>query len=564
MDKLDLLLEAEKRGILPPEKQELLNEARKRGLVGGGQDSGEDQSWLDRWHNWKMENVVGQGDVDAPGEKLGQYVRGAGAAVARGMADVPALPANLAQLGVAGYEALTGREAALGDKLDSLPDTRDMLAAVPVIGPESQYKAPGTAGEYISTAGEFAGGAGAAAGPGTMLRYGAVPGVASEAAGQATEGTAVEPYARAAAGIGTALAMTRAPKTYTRGADADDLAAANRLSKRGVRPTAGQVKDNPTVMNVEGTAAPTAAQKDQFTRAALRTAGSNAKRATAPVLQRTQNTITRGMNEILDMDVPITSNIGRKAYGVASEYFETTPGKNLPVSLRRVADKLMDFATSPGEVNRVIPAKTLRNWRSTLGRYTTSNDENVRDAAHALREVIDDATEETLKQLGRGDDIAKLAELRKQYRNFLAIADASLRGGREGARGILTPERLQSATSRIFGRQNASTGGGTELTELARDGVAMIGSAPTVSAGGFRNPLTPEVLGVGGGGLGYYLGSQIGGVPGGIAGAVAGATAPKVVERLARSGAVQSAQVGPRNFLAPAASVAPGVLSRND
>ena len=32
-NKLNLLLEAERRGILPPEKLELLAEARKRGLV---------------------------------------------------------------------------------------------------------------------------------------------------------------------------------------------------------------------------------------------------------------------------------------------------------------------------------------------------------------------------------------------------------------------------------------------------------------------------------------------------------------------------------------------------
>lgn len=36
-DKIALLLEAERRGILPPEKVALLAEARKRGLVPGGQ-----------------------------------------------------------------------------------------------------------------------------------------------------------------------------------------------------------------------------------------------------------------------------------------------------------------------------------------------------------------------------------------------------------------------------------------------------------------------------------------------------------------------------------------------
>jgi hypothetical protein len=169
------------------------------------------QSWSDVLY----ENIIGSGEADTPGEKLGQYIRGAGAAVARGIADVPAVPANLLQLAASGYEKLTGAEepSAVSRALEALPDTREMLAAVPVIGPESQYVAPGTAGEYISTIGEFAGGAGASAGPKAMIKYGALPGAASEAAGQATEGTAAEPYARMAGAFFAPMAVSTANKT---------------------------------------------------------------------------------------------------------------------------------------------------------------------------------------------------------------------------------------------------------------------------------------------------------------------------------------------------------------
>lgn len=183
------------------------------------------------------ENIIGSGEVDTPGERLGQLIRGAGAATARGIADVPALPANLLQLAASGYEKLTGAEepSAVSRALEALPDTREMLAAVPVIGPESQYVAPGTAGEYISTIGEFAGGAGATARLGKIaasklsgggkavkdigataediFKYGAVPGAASEAAGQATEGTAAEPYARMAGAFFAPMAVSTANKT---------------------------------------------------------------------------------------------------------------------------------------------------------------------------------------------------------------------------------------------------------------------------------------------------------------------------------------------------------------
>ena len=52
--------------------------------------------------NMLYENLIGSGEVDTPGERLGQMIRGAGAAVARGMADLPALPVNLAQLATMG------------------------------------------------------------------------------------------------------------------------------------------------------------------------------------------------------------------------------------------------------------------------------------------------------------------------------------------------------------------------------------------------------------------------------------------------------------------------------
>jgi len=113
------------------------------------------------------ENIIGRGEVDTPGERLGEIIRGAGAATARGIADVPALPVNFAQLGAMGVEKALGMESpsAVSRGLAALPDTREMMASVPYIGPETEYVAPGTSGEYIATAGEFAGGAGLTAGP---------------------------------------------------------------------------------------------------------------------------------------------------------------------------------------------------------------------------------------------------------------------------------------------------------------------------------------------------------------------------------------------------------------
>lgn len=69
------------------------------------------------------------------------------------------------------------------------------------------YEPKSTVGEFAQTVGEFA--PGAIAGPGGVLRKAAmtaIPGVLSEGAGQATKGTAVEPVARAAAGLAGGVA----------------------------------------------------------------------------------------------------------------------------------------------------------------------------------------------------------------------------------------------------------------------------------------------------------------------------------------------------------------------
>jgi len=511
------------------------------------------------------ENVIGRGEVDTPGERLGEFIRGAGAATARGIADVPALPANLLQLATAGVERATGMEqpSAVSRGLAALPDTREMLSSIPVIGPESEYVAPGTAGEYISTVGEFAGGAGAAAGPRAMLRYGAAPGVASETAGQLTEGREfrgvdVEPYARAAAGIGASIAAAPRSATYTRGGSQDELEMANRLGRAGVRPTAGQVSNSERLMRLEGTAGPTGQQLEDLTAAALRTAGNTtAKRATPKVLRETQSNITQGMNNILrGVDVPITAQLGQRVADVAQDYFLGTAGRELPVSLRKIGDELFDVATSPGGAS-TIPAARLRQWRSIAGAYTTSKNDLAREAAHAFRNLIDDASESTLTALGRADDIRQLATYRNQYRNFLTLADASTKGGREAARGIFTPERLSSASTRVVGKQNRATGRGTDLTELSNDALAMIGSASAVAPGAFRN----VALTGGGAGAGGFAGFGIGGLPGMALGAGIGAGAPVAMQSLARSSPVQNLLSNPSAIM-QSTPVLPGLLSQ--
>ena len=507
------------------------------------------------------ENVIGSGAVDTPGERLGQAIgetaRSFGAGVARGAAELAGLPGTLGDLLSLGAEKVGLAPEGYAQQYPDPFSGQSIRGALSgVTGGATEYRGEGIPARIAGTVGEFMGG-------GAGGRVGLIGGGASELAGMATEGTPLEPYARLAGGIVGSVAATPRPTTFGRGlagGDEEAVAMAQNLSQRGITPTAGQIADNRMLMALEGTLAPTGRQIDDFTAAALREAGSDARRATPGVLREAQTDITKGMNDILsNVDVPVTSTVGQRAVDVASDYFGTSAGGDLPVALRRISSQLEDLATQPGTAT--IPASRLREWRTTLGSYTTSAQEGTRDAAHALREIIDDATEETLRSLGREADISTLADLRTKYRNFLAIADASTRGGREGARGILTPERLQTAVSRVQGRTNYATGRGTDLATLAREGMSMIGAAPAVTAGGLRNTIASALpLGTAGA-LGTY-GTMVGGPLLGVPMAIAGAAAPSVGQAMMRSGPVQTLLSNPAGLAQPVARSIPGLLSQ--
>ena len=328
--------------------------------------------------------------------------------------------------------------------------------------------------------------------------------------------------------------------------------------EEGVTPTVGQITDNRLLMALEGAQAPTGRQTQDFTAAVMRSMGSNAPRATPRALEQAQDRITGGMNSILSgLDVtlsPFASRVG----AVADDFFSTTRRDALPPPLSNIADGLLDVATQPGP--RVAPAEQLREWRTALGRYTTSADEGTRDAAHALREIIDDATEASLTTAGRTDDIAALADLRNQYRNFLAIVDASTRGGRDAARGLISPERMQSALTRIQTRQGLATGRTNDLGDLSTSARALMTSLPTTSAGGVRDIVQP-MLPLGAAGAGYAYGRELAGFPGAALGATVGAAAVPTLRALMRSGGVQGLLGNASGLPRQMAPALPGILS---
>ena len=519
-----------------------------------------------RLGGWR-ENFIGEGAVDTPGEVVGDVLGTGAAGVLRGvkgMAELPEMAGRGATwltqtiMGIPKGDRIAVLDTATGRVIDEVYG--DLAEAQGVARDYVQTReGRSTAGEYAGTVGEFL--------PGNIgggLR-GAIPmvtaGLGSEAAGQMTEGTSLEPYARLAGGLAGGMvggaAISKRPSQVAAASDdvVDQVAV---LEKHGITPYRGQVTDSDNLMRMEGTLTARTRQLDDLTGAALRTAGIDARRATPKVLTSGQRAITDTMNDIVsNVDVPLKGTLGQRIMSVADDYFEGSAGRELPVDLRRVKDELLDAATDPS--GRALPASLLKTWRTRLGSYTTSSNELTQDAAHALRSVIDDATHDTLISLGREADVVALAASRKQYQNFLTLVKAVNYSGRDAARGIISPDRLATATKRVFGDQSYALGKGGELPELARASVAVLGSKPTVTAGASREIMTPLTMGA----LGFGGGFATGGVAPAVAGAGLGLGAPAAGKALMRSRLAQSIMTDPR-VAASSAKLLPGLLASQD
>lgn len=155
----------------------------------------------------------------APDSTGMDVLKSAGTGLVRGATQLLGLPGDVAELGATGIHAAS---KFIGDKIGvNVPDRpKESITGMELPGSEKLLKAteenitgplhkPETvAGEYMRTGAEFV--PAALAGPGSLLRKvlfnAAVPAIASETAGQATKGTAAEPYARAAGGLAGGIA----------------------------------------------------------------------------------------------------------------------------------------------------------------------------------------------------------------------------------------------------------------------------------------------------------------------------------------------------------------------
>ena len=480
-----------------------------------------------------MENIWGKGEIDTPGERLGQTIRDMGASLLSGAGRGAVGLGTMA--GYVGSGAAGGGGRGLGEALEQTRGISEDV--VPGLG----YAPKTTAGEYAGTVGEFIPGAMLGGGLGAIPKFAAIPGIASEFAGQMTEGKPIEPYARLGAAVVSPMAATglqniarRAVTPYP--ADPARTAFAERLTAEGVPTTAGQRTGAEGLMYREaatGKGAQIAGEQGEaFTAAALRSAGSTAKRATPEVMDDLSTTLGKQFETLAARNnITVDQRMLDDVVAAVDDYAQLTSKTNVAPMLRSMLSKFTDKLGT----GQPITGREYQSFRSALGKAMVGSDRNLGGSAATIRNAMDDALERTLQTAGNTAEIANYTNLREQYRNFLAIEKSVGGASVEAAYGIINPANLRTAVAQQ-GRR-AYTQGGRELGELARAGKAVMaplpqsGTAPRLMAAGA--PTAGSIGGGGiGGGLGFALGGPIGGGIGAAAGTALGGMTPRALNAL--------------------------------
>jgi hypothetical protein len=347
------------------------------------------------------------------------------------------------------------------------------------------YQPQTTAGEYARTVGEFVPGA---ATPGGLMRKAAnvvLPGLASEAAGQATQGSVYEPAARLAGGVVGAMAPNLAMRAVTpfpnpsperarqvgiMDREGVPLTAGERTGRKSVRWAESVANDVP--MSGKRIGAQQEVQAERFTQAAMRRAGiTDATRATDDVINGAFDRLGRQIEEYSQrVAIPPDPSIRNRLDRIVRRYEGTVEPSNVNPMPRNI---LADFSNSGG-----LTGRQYSQWRSDLGEIARgTQNPTTRQTLYDLQRELDNAAESMLRNTGRRDLADRMARTRSEYRNLLMIAEARAGAGENAALSLISPQKLREVATRFEGKRNYARGRG-DMTELANAGNATMFPLP--------------------------------------------------------------------------------------
>lgn len=482
------------------------------------------------------------------GERAADFAKSLGVGAVQGVLGAGSMPGNIELLGrmgidkaatALGYEdpGLSQPDPAKDGRRTYMPAYGDYKADLEQRIGTTLYEPKTTAGKYARTSGEFlpmAAGGGSLVARATRVE---APAVLSETAGQATEGTWAEPYAR----VGGAIAGVFAPNAAARVISPNPISPERArqvgvLRNEGVTDiTAGQETGRRPLMWAESStqdmpfagaraATQMEQQAEQFTRAALRRAGENSPRATSDVMDQAFTRIGQQFDDLAARNTMVAdARFANDIQNVVAGYNQiVNPSARAPI----INDTVQDVVTALQQNGGRISGEAYQALRSRLdkaARSTRQGDPQLSEALFGLRHSLDDAMGRSITPA----DQAAWQQARGQYRNMLILEKAATSAGSNAAEGLISPSALRNATV-AQNRRDYARGRG-DMADLARAGEAVLkplpqsGTAPRAYAQGALSVL---------GGVG-------GGAVAGIPGAIAGVAAPALTARALMSRPVQ-------------------------
>lgn len=287
------------------------------------------------------------------GEWAGDVAKSAGTGLAEGAIGLVGLPGTIKDAMQGGVD--WAAEKVLGPRPEGAPQSmKSPLSGAAIKGYVENltgdfYKPKTTTGEYANTVGEFIpgaliGGGGALKELGSAaLKYGVAPGLASEAAGQATEGSSIEPYARALAGIGAGIGMAALPGVKLSAVPRENRLLARAAGDDGL--TSATIGQNLDDLGPGGMVMDLGPNLQRQAGALAATPGAQQKTVRDAVTRRADTTKVRVTDQLDDTlgKAPIPSRIeaelSANKEGLTPLYTDALKGAK-PVETRALADDL--------------------------------------------------------------------------------------------------------------------------------------------------------------------------------------------------------------------------------
>jgi len=363
------------------------------------------------------------------------------------------------------------------------PTSADIQGAIE--GQTGEFYKPQTrAGKFTERAAEFI--PASLIGPGGLPRKvvtGVTSGLGSEAAGQATEGTKAEPYARIVGALGGGLAPSAAGRAVTPiPATAARQRLVDILADEGVTSlTAGQRTGNKALKYAEDMLgnAPGAGQgaanimqrgQEQFTEAAMRRAGQGLENATPEVLAANQKRLGNEFERLSSNNELVPDNKFITDITDAAKNYRKVPDSQQKAMVQGYIDDIIEHVNQGA-----MPGPQYQEMRSRLSTQANSlrqSDPTLSNTLRDMRNALDNAMGRSIAPADR----EAWQAARREYGAQKTIEKTASRAGEATAEGQIVPANLRNTVSAE--NRGAYARGEGQFSELARAGAGVMAPLP--------------------------------------------------------------------------------------